>query len=601
MMFTRKKSITLLKHQKIILLQLLLMLMIQRKLALKKTKKKKIPLLNATSVCDTSKNRRSFIFFSDDDEKPEVVTTSKKGRTSKNRRSFIFFSDDDEKPEVDTTSKKGRKSRQNSNTDGLEKDKSSKKGKRISVNIGKILGFDENKSSSKPYNVWEDNFLEPDEPIYSPKSPKNSFYSGSPSSLKNKQISNSDNNNNNYNNNNNGDDLIKDYVESPQNVHRNNSITSDNDNNNSPNVIIDDSLNDDVQSTNSSTQPSSVDDQDYNQEIYNKPENEYNSGSPTTPKLIVTPIEPSLEFNVEITNKSDDQTRIQKDEQDKKEDKVDQNNAANSIIKSDPHEIKRTIQKSRNFEPLSISTNNIKPNVADDRERKNEETLSDQYGYDNLNEQVSKKLQELEEMNKTLSNTKEKLEAKVAEQNGQINKFNSMDQIMQQQIDLSKRMAETIQRLESKANVQKDEFDSTSVSKIFEETIKRLENKIDQQNEELIRLKSVVGQLSGENPQLLLANGNISRLRITQGEDQNLIISQQGEEERALIQTNHSQSPQIYSKSTLVSTLVVNPLYNTITVSASIATSVLYAVYVRPVVGLVSVFRDGISNCETAD
>ncbi|RIA78735.1 hypothetical protein C1645_200985, partial [Glomus cerebriforme] len=42
------------------------------------------------------------------DEKPEVVTTSKKGRTSKNRRSFIFFSDDDEKPEVDTTSKKGR-------------------------------------------------------------------------------------------------------------------------------------------------------------------------------------------------------------------------------------------------------------------------------------------------------------------------------------------------------------------------------------------------------------------------------------------------------------------------------------------------------------
>jgi hypothetical protein len=104
-------------------------------------------------------------------------------------------------------------------------------------------------------------------------------------------------------------------------------------------------------------------------------------------------------------------------------------------------------------------------------------------------------LQELEEINKSLNNVKEQLEAKVAEQDIQITKFNSMEHIMKQQIDLSKRMTETMQRLESKVNVQKDEVDGTSVSKIFEDTIKRLESKIDRQNNEIILLKSVVGQL----------------------------------------------------------------------------------------------------------
>lgn len=104
-------------------------------------------------------------------------------------------------------------------------------------------------------------------------------------------------------------------------------------------------------------------------------------------------------------------------------------------------------------------------------------------------------MQELEEINKSLNNVKEQLEAKVAEKDVQITKFNSMEHIMQQQIDLSKRMTETMQRLESKVNVQKDEVDGTSVSKMFEETIKRLETKIDRQNDEIINLKSIVGQL----------------------------------------------------------------------------------------------------------
>ncbi|CAG8613944.1 10486_t:CDS:2 [Rhizophagus irregularis] len=407
--------------------------------------------------------------------------TSSNSDASKHGHGYIFFSDDDEKPENDTTSKKGTKSRQNSNAENLEKDKSSKKVKRISVNLGK---FFENKSSPKPQDIFENSFLEP------------------------------------------GETMIK-------------KISSNNN-------------------------------------VNNKHESEYNSGSPTTPitpRLIVTPIEPQsapFEFITHNSNKLEFE--------DEKEDQVDQNNAFNSIIGSKPYEGKSV--------PLTISTKNIKPNSITN-------TIEQQSDSNN-----TKTLQELEEINKSLNNVKEQLEAKVAEKDVQITKFNSMEHIMQQQIDLSKRMTETMQRLESKVNVQKDEVDGTSVSKMFEETIKRLETKIDRQNDEIINLKSIVGQLSGGSQQLLLTNGDGSRLRITQGENQNLIIAQQG----ALIQASQSQSPQIYSKGTLVSTLVVNPLYNTITVSASIATSVLYAVYVRPVVGLVSVLRDGIStNYETTD
>lgn len=348
----------------------------------------------------------------------------------------------------------------------------------------------------------------------------------------------------------------------------------------------DDSLVDDVQSTISSTQQSYFDDREIssNNNVNNKHESEHNSGSPTTPitpRLIVTPIEPEsapLEF---ITNNSN-----QVEFEDEKEDQVDQNSAVNSIIGSKSYE-----GKERNSVPLTISTN------VEFKKRNSDDTITNtieqqRNGYNSNN---TKTLQELEEINKSLNNVKDQLETKVAEKDVQITKFNSMEHIMQQQIDLSKRMTETMQRLESKVNVQKDEIDGTSVSKMFEETIKRLETKIDRQNDEIINLKSIVGQLSGGSQQFLLTNGDGSRLRITQGEDQNLILAQQG----ALIQASQSQSPQIYS-STLVSTLVVNPLYNTITVSASIATSVLYAVYVRPVVGLVSVLRDGIStNYET--
>ncbi|CAB4491760.1 hypothetical protein RhiirA5_358919 [Rhizophagus irregularis] len=485
--------------------------------------------------------------------------TSSNSDASKHGHGYIFFSDDDEKPENDTTSKKGTKSRQNSNAENLEKDKSSKKVKRISVNLGK---FFENKSSPKPQDIFENSFLEPGETMI--KSPKKVHGNKNSNNDINKNSNNNNNNNNNDNNN----------VESPQIGNG-----TDNVNNHfSPIKSTDDSPVDDVQSTISSTQQSSFDDQEIssNNNVNNKHESEYNSGSPTTPitpRLIVTPIEPQsapFEFITHNSNKLEFE--------DEKEDQVDQNNAFNSIIGSKPYEGKSV--------PLTISTKNIKPNSITN-------TIEQQSDSNN-----TKTLQELEEINKSLNNVKEQLEAKVAEKDVQITKFNSMEHIMQQQIDLSKRMTETMQRLESKVNVQKDEVDGTSVSKMFEETIKRLETKIDRQNDEIINLKSIVGQLSGGSQQLLLTNGDGSRLRITQGENQNLIIAQQG----ALIQASQSQSPQIYSKGTLVSTLVVNPLYNTITVSASIATSVLYAVYVRPVVGLVSVLRDGIStNYETTD
>ena len=61
-----------------------------------------------------------------------------------------------------------------------------------------------------------------------------------------------------------------------------------------------------------------------------------------------------------------------------------------------------------------------------------------------------------------------------------------------------------------------------------------------------------------------------------------IMTNQEEEETHSLIQTN--QSSQAYSN-TLVNTLVVSP----ICMSATIAASVLHAVYVRPVIGLIKV------------
>ncbi|RGB29868.1 hypothetical protein C1646_818267 [Rhizophagus diaphanus] len=415
---------------------------------------------------DKDNNKRNNTVESEKQVRP-TSRTSSNSDASKHGHGYIFFSDDDEKPENDTTLKKGTKYRQNSNAENLEKDKSSKKAKRISVNLGK---FFDNKSSPKPQDIFENSFLEPAETM--PKKNKNS---------------NDINKNSNNNNNNNNDN---DNVESPQIGNG-----TDNVNNHFPPKSTDDSPVDDVQSTISSTQQSSFDDQEIssNNNVNNKHESEYNSGSPTTPitpRLIVTPTEPeSAPF--EFITKNSNKVEFEEFE-DEKDDQVDQNNAVNSIIRSKPYE-----GKERNYVPLTISTNNIKPNSITN-------TIEQQgNGYGSNN---TKTLQELEEINKSLNNVKEQLEAKVAEKDVQINKFNSMENIMQQQIDLSKRMTETMQRLESKVNVQKDEVDGTSVSKMFEETIKRLETKIDRQNDEIINLKSIVGQLCEWGKSTIIVN-----------------------------------------------------------------------------------------------
>ncbi|CAI2166992.1 16607_t:CDS:2 [Funneliformis geosporum] len=640
-------------------------------------------------------NKRSDSEKSEKFLRPTSRTSSNSDKT-KNRRSFIFFSDnedDNNKLDLDVNIKKGRKSRQNSTSD-VEKEKTSKKENRLSLNIGKMLGLDGNKSSHKP-TIWDDTFLEPGETVGTPKSPtRNYFQGGSTNSFKNKQLSNI---------------MDGSYVESPVSSPRDIlSTVVGTDNVNIPNPIskLEDipskkkntnsevtsdespSPNDDFRSTNSSssTVPSSVNDQEDYKEVssnnnisFNQRRTEFNGenvsyyhppiseeneeieseqNSPTTPKtprLIVTRSEQHESEFIEIFNDSNNQKQVSFEDVQREVQKPQQehHSLVDSTVgsKSDSDRLTRIneIKNSMNVKPLVISSINeihntthvkhITPDVQERErdidsttvkivERQNQDnatitsTVTAQVGdkdqvekkssnrkpfslstlnpfqdksikennsHNSLDERVMKKLQELEEMNRSLTNTKSNLETRVAEQSSQISKLNSMEQIMQQQMNVSQLMSETMQRLESKVNQPKEELDSTYVGKIFEDTIKRLENKIDQQNEELNYLKSIVGQLAGGNPQLYLTQSReIAQLRISH-EDQNLIVAQHDGEE------NQSRR-EAYTKHTLVNTLVVNPLYNTITVSASIATSVLYAVYVRPVVGLVKVVRNGTAG-----
>ncbi|CAG8461295.1 12948_t:CDS:2 [Funneliformis caledonium] len=377
-------------------------------------------------------------------------------------------------------------------------------------------------------------------------------------------------------------------------------------------------------------------------------ESEQNSPTtPITPRLIVTGSGQHESEFTEVFNDSNNQKQVSFEEKSDDTKKLEQQSLVNSTVGSKPNSDRLArmseIKTSMNVKPLVISSVNVihdtthvkhitpdvqaremdtdstTANIVEKRNQDNTTITSavtaqvydkDQvekkssnkkpFLLSNLNpfqdksikennshEQVLKKLKELEETNRSLTDAKTNLETRVAEQSGQISKLNSMDQIMQQQFDVSKRMTETMLRLESKVNQQKEELDSTNVGKLFEDTIKRLEDKIDQQNEELNYLKSIVGQLAGGNPQLYITNGEDSQMTLTPSRESLQIRSHEDQ---------HQSRRETYTKLTLVNTLVVNPLYNTITVSASIATSVLYAVYVRPVVGLVKVVRNGAAG-----
>ncbi|CAG8553478.1 16039_t:CDS:2 [Dentiscutata heterogama] len=236
-----------------------------------------------------------------------------------------------------------------------------------------------------------------------------------------------------------------------------------------------------------------------------------------------------------------------------------------NITQENPH-----IQKLEELQAANESLNNAKIQLESKLQEQSQqiakltslETINE--SLTNLKNQLESKIQEqsqqivkltsLESTNETLINVKDQLESKVQEQSQQIAKLTSLESVMVRQFEVAERMEETMRRLEAKVNYQKEEFDGLLAGRM-EDTIRQLEYKLNEQSKEVEGLKSIVGQLCSKNSSTSLDSGRAD---------------------------------------TLVNTLVVKPLVNTITVSASIATSVLYAVYVRPVVGLVKVVRHGL-------
>ncbi|CAG8441457.1 17097_t:CDS:2 [Dentiscutata heterogama] len=182
---------------------------------------------------------------------------------------------------------------------------------------------------------------------------------------------------------------------------------------------------------------------------------------------------------------------------------------------------------------------------------------------------VRKQLESFKATNESLNNIKNQLESKIDEQSQQNFKLSSLESIMTRQLEMSQRMEETMRRLETKVNQQKEELDGLLAGRM-EDTVRRLEYKLDEQNKELEGLKQILGQLQMAHPQQLLI----------EAEPANQFSS-------STAMTIAAQHP----RDTLVHTFVVKPLVNTIVYSARITTSVMYAVYVRPVVGLVKAVR----------
>ncbi|CAG8739373.1 6370_t:CDS:2, partial [Gigaspora rosea] len=190
---------------------------------------------------------------------------------------------------------------------------------------------------------------------------------------------------------------------------------------------------------------------------------------------------------------------------------------------------------------------------------------------------VKKQLESFQATNESLNNIKNQLESKVDEQPQQNSKLSSLEAIVTHQLELAERMEETMRRLETKVNQQKEELDSLLASRM-EDTVQRLEYKLNEQNKELEGLKQILEQLHIAHPHQLLF----------EAEPDTQFASSSSTEITLATQQNHHP---MYPRDTLVHTFVVKPLVSTIVYSASIATSVLYAVYVRPVVGLVKVVR----------
>ncbi|CAG8520481.1 4048_t:CDS:2 [Acaulospora colombiana] len=201
------------------------------------------------------------------------------------------------------------------------------------------------------------------------------------------------------------------------------------------------------------------------------------------------------------------------------------------------------------------------------------------------NPQTRQQLEQLQATNDNLVSVKNQLELKIEEQSQQIAKLSSLESVMVRQVQLVERMEETIRRLETKVQDQQEELDGR-ISGQIGDTVRHLEYRLNEKSKELDNLRTVVmDQLQPQTPPLYLSPVQVV----------NISGLLPASEKPSMDMTMTRQEPRdIYSKNTLVNTLVVKPLVNTLVVSAGIATSVLYAVYVRPVVGLIKVVRTGM-------
>ncbi|CAG8504458.1 17854_t:CDS:2 [Acaulospora morrowiae] len=210
--------------------------------------------------------------------------------------------------------------------------------------------------------------------------------------------------------------------------------------------------------------------------------------------------------------------------------------------------------------------------------------------------QARQKIEQLQVTNENLVTVNTQLESKIKEQSQQIEKFSSLESVMVRQTQLVEKMEETIKRLETQVQDQKEEL-GIKISEHMEDTVRHLESKLNEKSKELDNLRMVMmDQLCTNSNTTFIFKPSTGTIDINGllPASENPSTDTTAVTAMAMTMTTRQEPQEMYSRNTLVNTLVVKPLVNTLVVSASIATSVLYAVYIRPVIGLVKVVRSGV-------
>ncbi|CAG8512886.1 12746_t:CDS:2 [Ambispora leptoticha] len=200
----------------------------------------------------------------------------------------------------------------------------------------------------------------------------------------------------------------------------------------------------------------------------------------------------------------------------------------------------------------------------------------------------TEKPQEFETKNSSFSNTTT-LETKISPQTEQT-KLSTMETVIIRQLELAERMEKTMNRLESKVNEQREEMDNMYTTRM-QETIQRLESKLDAQRNELDELRQVIGDLR-KSQKLLLSKDQHSFFHYQELPHNTIefTTSEVGEDGAGALTLTSEQDTTTTYTTTLVKTLVVNPLYKTV----GIASTVFHTLYVRPVVGFVKVVKQSV-------